>query len=109
AFGVVIGGGENLLALLVQQEVIVAEMRSRHVPMKIFRLYIQGEHIGEERRERSGDFLCGIRFQIGWSCERCHTSHLCLFDRHGAVSSISAEFRSAISNDGELVDALSAS
>src|SRR5260370_16999321 len=41
-----VGGGEDLLTLLIQQEVIVAKMGSRHVPMKVLRLQIESKHVG---------------------------------------------------------------
>jgi hypothetical protein len=38
AFGDCTGGRENLLALLVEEKMMVAEMRARYVPMKILGL-----------------------------------------------------------------------
>jgi len=42
-----IGRGKDLFALFVEKKMVVAKMRARHVPMKIFRLEIEGEHVGQ--------------------------------------------------------------
>src|ERR1700730_7969406 len=42
-----VGGGKDLVALLIQQKMIVAKMRTRDVPMKVLRLQIQRKHVGE--------------------------------------------------------------
>src|SRR5208282_4698604 len=38
---------EDLCRLIVEQQVVIAKMWARHVPMKIFRLEIEGEHVGQ--------------------------------------------------------------
>ena len=43
----IVGGGENLLAMLVQHQMVVAEMRARDVPVEVLGFDIQREHIGE--------------------------------------------------------------
>ena len=68
--GNIIRGGENLISLLVQQEMIITEMGPRHVPMKVLRLHIEGEHVSKENRERTGNIVDGISFQVGWRFER---------------------------------------
>jgi len=40
---------ENLRALLVQQQMIIAEMRPRTCPMKVLRLDVEGEHVRKSR------------------------------------------------------------
>jgi hypothetical protein len=47
ALGNLVGHGEDLVALLVEHEMIVAEMRSTHMPMEILGLEIERKHIGE--------------------------------------------------------------
>jgi hypothetical protein len=42
-----IGCSEYLLTLLIEK-MIVAEMRTRHMPMKIHRLHVKGEHVGQD-------------------------------------------------------------
>ncbi len=40
-----IGHGEDLVRVLIQEQMVIAEMRAAHVPVKIFRLQIQREDI----------------------------------------------------------------
>ena len=44
-----IGGREDLLALFVQQQMVVAEMRTGHMPVEILGLEVESEHIGKQR------------------------------------------------------------
>jgi len=53
AFGQRIGHAEDLIALIVQQQMIVAEMRTRHVPMEVLGFHVEGEHVRKERGQRS--------------------------------------------------------
>src|ERR671922_2396154 len=48
ALGNGIGGGEDLVGLLVQEKMIVAEMRTRHVPVEVFRFQVEREHISDK-------------------------------------------------------------
>ena len=57
-----IGGCEYLLALLVQQQVIVAKMRARYVPVEILRLDVKGEQVGQDDRQAGRNFYDGMRF-----------------------------------------------
>src|SRR4029077_1868771 len=59
-----VGGSEYLIALLVQQEVIVAEVRTRHVPVKILGLQVQREEIGEQLGESAGNIPGGVSRQV---------------------------------------------
>ena len=62
---------EELICLFIEQQVVIAEMRAAHVPMEVFRLYVEGEYIGEDcvhcGRDVSGRgwFEVGARFE--WS------------------------------------------
>src|SRR5712671_5403465 len=49
---------------------IIAEMRTRHVPMKVLRLQIQREHVGEQDIQRARNIPHGIRLQVAWGVER---------------------------------------
>ena len=44
----VVGCFENLRSLLVEQKVVVAEVRTRYVPVEVLRFDVQREEIGEE-------------------------------------------------------------
>ena len=45
---------EDLLTLIIQQQMIVAEVRTSHVPMKIFSFHIEREGVGDDLVERFG-------------------------------------------------------
>jgi hypothetical protein len=50
-----IGHRQDLCGLIVEEQVIVAEMRTGHMPMEVLRLQIEGEHIGEQGCHRTGN------------------------------------------------------
>src|SRR5215813_14204060 len=70
ALGDGVGGRENLLALLVEEEMIVAEVRAGYVPMEILGLQVKRKHIGEQDIERAGDLRHGVGAQVGRRIER---------------------------------------
>src|ERR1700722_7574978 len=51
-FGDRVGHGENLVAVLIQKQMVVAEMRAAHVPMEVLGLHIEREDIGQQSSER---------------------------------------------------------
>src|SRR6185437_13193888 len=70
ALGQFVGHFENLLRLLVQQQVIVAEMRSADMPVEILGLQVKGKDVGQECVERAGNVAAGIVAQAGGRGER---------------------------------------
>jgi hypothetical protein len=54
-----IGRGKDLLALVVEEKMIVAEMRARHMPMKVLRLDVKGKQVGQDDRHGRRDILDG--------------------------------------------------
>jgi hypothetical protein len=48
AFGDIVRHREDLLGLLVEEQVVIAEVAPAHVPVKILRLYVKREHVGEQ-------------------------------------------------------------
>src|SRR5258708_3028714 len=66
-----IGRSENLLTLLVEKKMIVAEMRTRYMPVKILRLDVKGEHVGQDSRQGGRDIADDTGFKtwrsVGWS------------------------------------------
>ena len=56
--------------MLIEQHVIVAEVRAAHVPMKVLGLEIQDKHIGCHRIQGSGNFPDGLRFEVRAECQR---------------------------------------
>jgi hypothetical protein len=47
ALGDVVGHRKSLIGVLIEQEMVVAKVRSAGVPMKVLGLYIQGKYIGQ--------------------------------------------------------------
>jgi hypothetical protein len=78
--GEVVGHVENLFTLLVEQQVQVAETRTRHMPMEILGLQVKRERIGEQGVEFGRDVAGGvcaeaggcmqIGFALGFGCFR---------------------------------------
>src|SRR6516164_2486814 len=68
--GDVVGSRENLLALLVEEEMVIAEVRAGYVPMEILGLQVKRKHIGEQNIERAGNLQHGIGAQVGRRIER---------------------------------------
>src|SRR5439155_24819527 len=44
-----ISGGENVVRLLIEQQMKIAKVWARHVPMEVLRLHVQGKHVGKKR------------------------------------------------------------
>ena len=44
---------------------VVAEMRAAHMPVEVLGLYVERESIGQQRVERAGHVLGGVRAEIG--------------------------------------------
>src|SRR5580698_807367 len=83
ALGNRIAHGEDLVALLIQQQVIVAEVRAAHVPMEILGLEVQGEDIGQDGVHRARDIFSGALLQIRGGIQG---SHLTAFKGGSRVS-----------------------
>jgi hypothetical protein len=49
---------------------VIAEMRAAHVPVKIFRLQIQRENIGEKLAQDAANFRHAVVAKVGGGCER---------------------------------------
>jgi hypothetical protein len=69
--GDVVGHGEDLFSLLVQEQMIVAKMAAAHMPVEILRLQVKRKHVGKEAPKFLG-YLChsisakiGRRFESG--------------------------------------------
>src|SRR5208337_1945518 len=65
-----VGGRKNLFALLVEHQVVVPEMRTRHVPVEVLCLQVEREHIGEQPREGGGDLARGVCPEVGRGAKR---------------------------------------
>ena len=69
AFSEYVDTAFQLLALFVEQEVIVAEMRPADVPVEVLRLDIECERISQQRIERRGNLADCIVRKIGRGIE----------------------------------------
>ena len=56
---------QDFLGLLVEQQVVIAEMWSAHVPMEVLGLEIERETVGEKRIERRRNGVHRVRREIG--------------------------------------------
>jgi len=65
----VIGHGENLFGLFVEEPMIVAKMAAAHVPVEILRFEIERKHVGKQSAQIAGDFLDTISTEIGCGFE----------------------------------------
>ena len=65
ALGDVVGRSQNLLGLLVEQQVIVAEVRTAHVPMEILGLEVERKRIGQDLIELGRERADGVVGKIG--------------------------------------------
>ena len=63
--GQLVDGGEDLRRLFVEQQMIVAEMRARDMPVEILGLGVEGIGVGHQPVQRFGDFGNGVAGQIG--------------------------------------------
>ena len=70
ALGQLVGAGEDLRGLLVEQQVVVAEVRPADVPVEILGLEIEREGVGQQPVERLGDVADGRVGQVGGGIER---------------------------------------
>jgi hypothetical protein len=67
--GQLVGGGENRVGLLVEHQMIVAEMPAADVPVEILGFHIQREGVRQQHIERRRNFVYrGLR-QIGRGVE----------------------------------------
>src|SRR3989442_9268452 len=61
-----IDGAEDRVGLLVEQQVVIAEVRAGHMPVKVLRLDVQGKRV----RDQAVDGLCDrsnfLRLQVRW-------------------------------------------
>src|SRR5215510_7306026 len=56
---------EDGLGMLIEQQVIVAEVRSVDMPVKVFQLDVHGKGIGNQRIDSGGDGLDLLVLQVG--------------------------------------------
>ena len=43
-----VGHGEELVGVIIQHQVVIAKVASSHVPVKVLRLHVEGEDVGEQ-------------------------------------------------------------
>ena len=61
---------------------IVAKVRTTHVPMKIFGLQIEREHVGQQRPQGVRNLYNGIRTQVGRNVGRLNTARFSIVVFH---------------------------
>lgn len=70
AFRYVIGHAKELVGLLVEQQMIIAEMGSAHVPVKVLGLEVEREDVRQDRIHCAGNVFRGFRGKVGARRER---------------------------------------
>ena len=63
-FGQRISGREDLVAVVVEHAMVVAEVRPRHVPVEVLGLGIEHEGVGHELVDRIGDRLPAVVAEV---------------------------------------------
>src|SRR5437867_3186134 len=57
---------EDRVGLLVEQQMIIAEVRAGHVPVKVLRLDVQGKRVRDQAVDGLRDRPNFLRLQVGW-------------------------------------------
>ena len=82
-----IGHREDLVGLFVEQQVVVAKMRSAHVPVEVLRLQVEREDVRQQRSERAADLDHGVLPKIGRDLACVSVLGACDFlSGHGSAS-----------------------
>jgi hypothetical protein len=53
--------------------------------MKVFRLHVQGQHVGEQRIERAGNVAHSVGLKIAGRVERCRPPSLRVLNVHSPM------------------------
>src|SRR5690242_21636662 len=64
-----VGHRKKLIRLFVQQQMIIAEMRSAHMPMEVLGFQVQHEYVRKDPVQRTRDVLGCLGLQIGRGIE----------------------------------------
>ena len=70
ALGDIVGHGEDLLGLLVEEQMVIAEMASADVPVKVFGLHIERKDVRQQVTQDAGNLRDGIAAQVRRDCPR---------------------------------------
>src|SRR6185437_7327616 len=61
---------EDLVRVLIEEQVVIAKVRTAHVPVEVLGLEVEREDIGEDGIERAGDFADAFVIKVGRGIER---------------------------------------
>src|SRR5262249_28534861 len=67
--GDVVSHRKDLSALLIQEQVVVAEMWSTHVPVEVFGLDVQGKDVAQQLTKLAGDLDHSVATEVGRALE----------------------------------------
>src|SRR6201998_694320 len=70
ALGCFVGYREYLVSVVIEKQMIIAKVRSAHMPMKILRFQIEAEHICEQRIQRPRDVFNCLQVKVGRGGQR---------------------------------------
>src|SRR5262249_20977026 len=65
-----IGDRVDLVGLLIEKQMVIAEMRPADVPMKVLGLEIERKYVGQQSIQRPTDVLRRVRAEVGWCRQR---------------------------------------
>ena len=64
ALGDIIRHRENLVAVLIEQQMVVTKVRSTHVPMKVLGLQVKSKNVGQQHIESGADVFDGFGSEV---------------------------------------------
>src|SRR6516165_1931444 len=83
-----IDAGSQLVALLIEQEVVVAKMRAADMPMEVLGLHVERKRVRDQRIERGRYFAHAFGWKVSRGIEPSRSSagfKLSHFGGHGAT------------------------
>ena len=81
ALGDIVGHRKDLASLLIQQQMVIAEVRAADVPMETLRFDVQTKDVGKKYPQRAGNLGGGLAAQI----ERALGAFHCYALSHGLI------------------------
>ncbi len=91
-----IGHRVDLVGLLIEQQMVVAEMRSAHVPVEVLGFQIQRKYIGEDGIHAAADVFRGLRAQIRGGRQGCRAPALESLALPAALIALGHVFRASL-------------
>jgi hypothetical protein len=68
SFRYVVGHGKHQICVIIQEEMVIAKVRARHMPVEVLRLQIKHKYIGKESVESSCNIHVRFMADVGVGC-----------------------------------------